>query len=430
MAPTASVGVYIGTGSRNDTLETSGASHVLRHMLTRGTNSRSRTDFNNELQTLGARLHGESGREQTSIGLTVFKNDVSRAVNLLGDAISNTRLDAGELEILKQDVASEHANNTADLMGLTLENAHYNAFRDHMMGQPIKGDADILSQISAADLAQFKAANYFGENIVVVGTGNISHEQFVDQVNQAFHSVSKTATGTSANKDKCVFVPALMMIRDDEMYNSNVSVFYDAPTVKHEDYYAFLLLKHMFGSYRIDKHAEHLNDVKKQYNSMHSLLGDLPDVTMAESHYFAYSDCALFGNYFFGNEVFTRQMNYCGTCLPTIYSHYLNEVEVVRGRNHLWNSLLNTESNQAINKEVGSQLLSVGRRVHRSEIAARVSHFDAYHMKHLCYKWFYDAEPGWTNWGPIETVAVNGSYKYFKVNTMSTVTNAHHSLFN
>jgi hypothetical protein len=82
---------------------------------------------------------------------------------------------------------------------------------------------------------------------------------------------------------------------------------------------------------------------------MHSLLGDLPDVTMAESHYFAYSDCALFGNYFFGNEVFTRQMNYCGTCLPTIYSHYLNEVEVVRGRNHLWNSLLNTESNQAIN---------------------------------------------------------------------------------
>lgn len=101
MAPTASVGVYIGTGSRNDTLETSGASHVLRHMLTRGTNSRSRTDFNNELQTLGARLHGESGREQTSIGLTVFKNDVSRAVNLLGDAISNTRLDAGELEILK-----------------------------------------------------------------------------------------------------------------------------------------------------------------------------------------------------------------------------------------------------------------------------------------------------------------------------------------
>lgn len=118
--------------------------------------------------------------------------------------------------------------------------------------------------------------------------------------------MGKTATATRPNLDKNVYVPALMFIRDDEMYNSNIGVFYDAPSIKHQDYYAFLLLKHMFGSFRIDKHAEHLNDVKKQYNSMHALLGDLPDVTMAESHYFAYSDSGIFGNYFFGNEVFTR----------------------------------------------------------------------------------------------------------------------------
>ena len=242
--------------------------------------------------------------------------------------------------------------------------------------------------------------------------------------------MGKTATATRPNLDKNVYVPALMFIRDDEMYNSNIGVFYDAPSIKHQDYYAFLLLKHMFGSFRIDKHAEHLNDVKKQYNSMHALLGDLPDVTMAESHYFAYSDSGIFGNYFFGNEVFTRQMNYCGVCLPTIYSHYLNDVEVVRGRNHLWNSLLTRESSYDINKDVGRQLLSVGRRVHRSEIASRVSHFDNYHIKHLCNEWFYDAEPSFTNWGPIETTSMVGSYKYFKVNTMSTVTNAHHSLFN
>ena len=100
-------------------------------------------------------------------------------------------------------------------------------------------------------------------------------------MNESFGNVSKTATGSQANTDQAVYTPSLLFIRDDEMYNSNVGVFYDAPGIKHEDYYAFLLLKHMFGSYRIDKHAEHLNDVKKQYNSMHALLGDLPDVTMA-----------------------------------------------------------------------------------------------------------------------------------------------------
>lgn len=422
--------MYVGSGSRQDTLATSGASHVLRNLLTRGTASHSHAAFNDEVDSLGARLHGESGREQTSLGLTVFKGDVGRAVKLLGAAVSSARLDAAELELLKQEIAADHAKSASDYQYTTLENSHYNAYRDHMLGQPIKGDADVLATLSVDDLRNYQAANYFGDNLVIVGTGNLSHEQFVDQVNNAFQSVSKTATGTRANGDKAVYVPALMFVRDDEMYNSNIGVFYDAPSIKHEDYYAFLLLKHMFGSYRIDKHAEHLNDIRKQYNSMHALLGDLPDVTMAESHYFAYSDTGIFGNYFFGNEVFTRQMNYCGVCLPTIYSHYLNDVEVVRGRNHLWNSLLATESSAAINKEVGSQLLALGRRVHRSEIAARVSHIDNYHIKHLCNKWFYDAEPGFTNWGPIETTACVGSYKYFKVNTMSTVTNAHHSLFN
>lgn len=163
---------------------------------------------------------------------------------------------------------------------------------------------------------------------------------------------------------------------------------------------------------------------------MHALLGDLPDVTMAESHYFAYSDSGIWGNYFFGNEVFTRQMNYCGVCLPTIYSHYINDVEVVRGRNHLYNHLLKLQSSSDVNKEIGAQMLNLGRRLNRSEIASRVAHIDGYHIKHLCNEWFYDAEPSFTNWGPIEQTSSIGSYKFFKVNTMSTVTNAHHSLFN
>jgi predicted Zn-dependent peptidase len=70
-------------------------------LLTRGTQSHSSTQFNDELASLGARLHGETGREQSHIGLTVFRNDVSRAISLLGSAVTGARLDAGELELLK-----------------------------------------------------------------------------------------------------------------------------------------------------------------------------------------------------------------------------------------------------------------------------------------------------------------------------------------
>lgn len=379
---------------------------------------------------MGARFSGDTKREQMHSSMTVLKGDVDRAVSLLGDAYANASLAPAEVELAKQQLSAEHEMNFKDFRNTTLENAHFNSYRDHMLGQPRHGDRDNVQNLNADVLNAYRAANFRGENMVIVGSGSVNHEAFVEQVEKAFGNIAKTSSVKVANTDKAVYTPSLLMIRDDEMYNSNVGVFYDAPGIKHEDYYGFLLLKHMFGQYRIDRHCEHLNDVKKQYNSMHALLGDLVDVTQADSHYFAYSDCGLFGNYFFGNEVFTRQMNYCGVCLPTIYSHYLNDVEVIRGRANLYNELLRKESNDAINKEIGFQMLSLGRRVHRSEVASRVSHLDNYHMKHLCYEWFYDAEPSFTNWGPIEQTSSVGSYKYFKINTMSTVTNAHHSLFN
>ena len=218
-----------------------------------------------------------------------------------------------------------------------MENVYYNCYRDHMMGQPILGDIDNIRQIRRDMVVDFHETNYYGENMVIVGTGDVDHQQLVDLAEQYFSTVKRTANKQPPNQDPAIFNPGLLFIRDDEMINSSVGVFYDAPSWKHEDFYGFLLLQRMFGDFRIDQHAEHLNDTKKQYNSMHSLLGDLVDVTRQECLFSPYSDCGIFGNWFFGNEIFTRQMNYCGVCLPTIYSHYMNDVEVVRGRNTLYN---------------------------------------------------------------------------------------------
>jgi len=399
-------------------------------MLFRGTTSRSKSDFQDAIENSGALLRTETKREFSNFQLTVLKGDVNNAVKLLGDAVSNSVLNENELELVKEEVGQEHEDNYHRYFETTIENAHFNVYRDHMMGQPVKGDRDILHTLRADHLRDFHTTNYYGDNIVVVGAGNINHEEFVNQVNQHFSNLPKQTSSKIKNKERAVYNPALLMIRDDEMVNSNVAVFYDAPSVRHPDYYAFKLLQHLIGNYRIDKNAEHLNDVKKQYNSMHALLGDLPDVTRQESLYYAYSDTGIWGNYLFGNEVFTRQMNYCGVCLPTIYAHFLNDVEVYRGRNSLYNKLLNREAPADIANEIGPQILYLGRRVARSEIAKRVAHIDNYHLKHLCNEWFYDAEPSFTNWGPIESVSSVGSYKYFKVNTMATVFNTHHTLFN
>ena len=276
---TASIGVYIGAGSRQDTLETTGAANMLTKMLFRGTSATSKAQLAEEIESMGGRVDSDVDREHTNLNLTCFKGDLSRAVALLGDAVTGATLDHAELEIAKQEQASAHDASNKDQERTTMEAVHYNSFRDHMMGQPIAGDADNVQNLTADILNAYRAANYTGENIVIVGTGGVEHEAFVEQVDKAFGSIQQSSGQERVNSESSVFTPSLLMMRDDEMYNSNIGVFFDAPHVNHEDFYSFQVLKHIIGEYDIQKNAEHLNDMQKQYNATHSVLGDLPDVT-------------------------------------------------------------------------------------------------------------------------------------------------------
>lgn len=221
-----------------------------------------------------------------------------------------------------------------------MENVYFNIFREHMIGQPILGDIDNIRQITREMIVDFHRRMYFGDNIVVVGSGAIEHQQLVDLVEQHFSSMPKKSALEMRNMEKPIYNPGLLMIRDDEMINSSVGVFYDAPHWSHQDFYSFLLLQRMIGNYEIQRNCGHLNDPMKQYNAMHVMLGDLVDVTSAECLYSPYSDCGIFGNWFFGNEVFTRNMNFCGVHILTNYGEIVQDVEVIRARNVLWNELM------------------------------------------------------------------------------------------
>ena len=238
--------------------------------------------------------------------MKVLPSDLGRAVEILGDVVSNSNVNENALEAERENVRDIHESSHADYEHTTLENVHFNAFREHMLGQPVRGDPDNLGRLTAESVSNFHAQNYFGDNMVVVGTGQHDHDTLVDLVEQHFANIPKTSEGSGANSERAIYTPALLFARDDEMVNANVGIFYDAPSAKHEDFWAFQLLTRVFGEYQIQKHAGHLNDTMKQYNSTHSILGELPDVTRHRSHHLAYSDAGLFGNYYFGNEVFAR----------------------------------------------------------------------------------------------------------------------------
>lgn len=148
-------------------------------MLLRGSSNATKSQISETIENIGARVLTETGREISRYTLQVFKNDVGKAVQLLGDAFTKNTFNSSEFELVKEEASQEHSTSHERFKETLVENVHFNVYREHMMGQPIKGDRDNIHNLSIDTVKAFHANNFIGDNLVVVGTGNINHDEFV-----------------------------------------------------------------------------------------------------------------------------------------------------------------------------------------------------------------------------------------------------------
>jgi processing peptidase subunit beta len=297
-----------------------------------------------------------------------FPHDVKRCVNILSDMLQNPLLKKELLEDEKDTIKTELEESNKDMQEVVIEAAHFNSYRDHYMGQPILGDIDNIYSITQDMVKEYHATHYVGKNLIVIGTGSVKHEEFVDMVSKEFGGLKyiklfkfskNTPPGLEKkNTDKPIYTPSIMFMRDEEFYNAGIGVFYDAPSWSHEDYYAFMLLERIIGQYQFDKNGQsNLNNPTKQYSSFEMNLAAFPDITRGHGIYSPYSDCGLFGTYIYGNQVFQRYMAYFGISHAPGFGIYLNQVEVYRARARLWQELLNIQSPTDVLQVIGPQIL-------------------------------------------------------------------------
>merc|ERR1719308_441897 len=97
-APTATVGLWIDTGSRYETAANNGVAHFLEHMAFKGTSNRSQLDLELEVENMGAHLNAYTSREQTVYYAKSFSKDIGQAVEILADIIQNSKLGEEEIE--------------------------------------------------------------------------------------------------------------------------------------------------------------------------------------------------------------------------------------------------------------------------------------------------------------------------------------------
>merc|ERR1719186_183170 len=166
-APTATVGLWIDTGSRFESDSNNGVAHFLEHMAFKGTSKRSQTDLELEIENMGAHLNAYTSREQTVYYAKCFEKDVPKAVEILADITQNSLLGQQEIERERGVILREMQEIETNLQEVVFDHLHAVAYQGTPLGQTILGPTENIKSISRNDLVEYINTHYKGHRIVL-----------------------------------------------------------------------------------------------------------------------------------------------------------------------------------------------------------------------------------------------------------------------
>jgi predicted Zn-dependent peptidase len=185
---TASLGVWVNAGSRDEGRDENGIAHFLEHMAFKGTRRRTARQIAEEIEAVGGDLNAATGVETTAYYARVLKADVPLALDVLADILSEPAFDREEL-VREQNVIVQEIGAVADTPDdLIFEHLQLVAFPDQPLGRSILGTAKTVKSFDGGKLRQYLARNYRGPDMVVAAAGAIEHQAVVAEVERRFGS--------------------------------------------------------------------------------------------------------------------------------------------------------------------------------------------------------------------------------------------------
>jgi predicted Zn-dependent peptidase len=188
---TTAVGVWVAAGTRHETIEVNGISHLLEHMAFKGTKTRTAYQIAEQMDNVGGQLNAYTSRDHTAYYAKVLKEDLPLAVDILSDILLNATMDEEEFAREQQVVVQEiyQSEDTPD--DVVFDRLQSTAYPDQALGWPVLGTVDSVNRMTADNLHEYMGRNYTSGDIVVSASGRVDHDAFVGQVARAFSGLTK-----------------------------------------------------------------------------------------------------------------------------------------------------------------------------------------------------------------------------------------------
>jgi predicted Zn-dependent peptidase len=240
----ASIGVWVKVGSRDESPEVAGVSHFIEHMLFKGTERRSAQEIAKAIDAVGGTLDAFTSRESTCFYAKVLGEHLPLAIDILADTFLHSRLAPEDIDRERQVVLQEIKmveDTPDDLVHDLFAEAIWG---DHPVARPILGQKEIVLRLSQSDIRRHMDRFYRPDCTVIAAAGDIEHDRLVDLVSRAFDGFD----GQSIHLDPPAPVSmAAVRVEERDTAQLHLCLGMDGLPHAHEDRYAISLLNAMLG---------------------------------------------------------------------------------------------------------------------------------------------------------------------------------------
>ncbi len=177
------LGFWIGTGSAMESEEQAGLSHLLEHMLFRGTDSYKSHEIDELFDGMGAEVNAGTDRETTSLYTRVMDRHLKRAFEAAAEMVFEPRLESleAEREVVLEEIAmyeDDPQDRVFDVLGGAV-------FGEHPLGRAVIGDAAVVGAVTLERLKAFHEARYLPGDVVIAAAGSVDHDTLVELASAA-----------------------------------------------------------------------------------------------------------------------------------------------------------------------------------------------------------------------------------------------------
>ena len=353
---TASLGVWVGSGSRDEQPEEHGISHLLEHMAFKGTKRRTARQIAEEIEQVGGDINAATSFETTAYFASVLKTDMPMAVDVLSDILSNPTFDAAELK-REQNVIVQEIGATEDAPDdLVFDYLQATAFPNQPMGRAILGTPETVCSFKEQHLRAYLARNYRAPDMVVAATGAIDHAGVVAEVERRFGQFK----GPAAPLPQPAKFGGGVKLQARDLEQVHIALALEGLAQRHADYFSLQVFAIVLGG---GMSSRLFQEVREKRGLCYTI----------SAFHAPYADTGMFGIYAGTDARDVNELVRVSIEETARAAASITEAEVDKAKAQMKVGLLMAlESSGARARQLANQIMTWGRPIPLAEIVAKI----------------------------------------------------------